>query len=320
MAQEHLYVSADQPSLRDAAWLAAQWERAATAARTQAKGAVLAVDEDPEGPWLVGDREAPLGRGPRARRRAQGRPARVGAAPRAAGPHGEPGRPVRSLHLPHWSFAEMRDAFGFTLDQYLYFGGYPGAAPLVERPGTLAALPSRRADRDHHRPRRPPHDPRRQAGAPAALCSSWAAGIPDRCSPTRRCSASFTTRATRRRSRTTSSCLAAPGCSPDSRSTPGGVRQRGRVPKLQVLNTALMTAQSDVPPRRAWPTGQFRGRLVESAVGASSGQRGGGAAVPTSSTGANGTARWTSWSVRPKLHRNRSKSGASGLTVRAGGL
>jgi hypothetical protein len=24
------------------------------------------------------------------------------------------------LHLPHWSFAEMRTAFGFSLDQYLY--------------------------------------------------------------------------------------------------------------------------------------------------------------------------------------------------------
>jgi hypothetical protein len=28
-------------------------------------------------------------------------------------------------------FAEMRDAFGFTLEQYVFFGGYPGAAPLV---------------------------------------------------------------------------------------------------------------------------------------------------------------------------------------------
>ena len=39
------------------------------------------------------------------------------------------------LRLPHWSFAEMRAAFGFTLDQYLYFGGYPGAAPLIGEPG-----------------------------------------------------------------------------------------------------------------------------------------------------------------------------------------
>ncbi len=34
--------------------------------------------------------------------------------------------------LSHWSFAEMRDAFGFTIDQYVYYGAYPGAAELVE--------------------------------------------------------------------------------------------------------------------------------------------------------------------------------------------
>lgn len=33
--------------------------------------------------------------------------------------------------LSHWSFAEMRDAFGFTMDQYIYYGAYPGAAELI---------------------------------------------------------------------------------------------------------------------------------------------------------------------------------------------
>ena len=31
------------------------------------------------------------------------------------------------IHIPHWSFSECRDAFGISLDEYLYFGGYPGA-------------------------------------------------------------------------------------------------------------------------------------------------------------------------------------------------
>jgi uncharacterized protein len=35
------------------------------------------------------------------------------------------------LHAIHWSFPEMRDGFGFSLEQYLFFGGYPGAAALV---------------------------------------------------------------------------------------------------------------------------------------------------------------------------------------------
>ena len=39
-----------------------------------------------------------------------------------------------ALFIPHWSFAEMRDAFGFDVDDYIYFGGYPGAAPLYKDP------------------------------------------------------------------------------------------------------------------------------------------------------------------------------------------
>ena len=33
--------------------------------------------------------------------------------------------------LSHWSFAEMREAFGFTLDQFVYYGAYPGAAEII---------------------------------------------------------------------------------------------------------------------------------------------------------------------------------------------
>lgn len=35
------------------------------------------------------------------------------------------------IHAPHWSFGEMKDAFGWSIDQYVYFGGYPGAASLI---------------------------------------------------------------------------------------------------------------------------------------------------------------------------------------------
>ena len=35
------------------------------------------------------------------------------------------------IPVPHWSLAETRAAFGITLDEYIYFGGYPGAAPLI---------------------------------------------------------------------------------------------------------------------------------------------------------------------------------------------
>lgn len=35
------------------------------------------------------------------------------------------------IRMPHWSFKEMLEAFGFTLDEYIYFGGYPGPAHMI---------------------------------------------------------------------------------------------------------------------------------------------------------------------------------------------
>lgn len=35
------------------------------------------------------------------------------------------------IRMSHWSYAEMKACFGFSLDQYLFYGGYPGAAPLI---------------------------------------------------------------------------------------------------------------------------------------------------------------------------------------------
>lgn len=34
------------------------------------------------------------------------------------------------IPVRHWSFKEMQNAFGVSLDEYIYFGGYPGAADL----------------------------------------------------------------------------------------------------------------------------------------------------------------------------------------------
>ena len=34
-------------------------------------------------------------------------------------------------YLGHWSFAEIQEGFGFTPEQYVWFGGYPGATSLA---------------------------------------------------------------------------------------------------------------------------------------------------------------------------------------------
>ena len=38
------------------------------------------------------------------------------------------------IRMTHWSYPEMRECFGFTLDQFLFYGGYPGAAELIADP------------------------------------------------------------------------------------------------------------------------------------------------------------------------------------------
>ena len=35
------------------------------------------------------------------------------------------------IRMPHWNYREMHDAFGWDINQYIYFGGYPGGATLV---------------------------------------------------------------------------------------------------------------------------------------------------------------------------------------------
>lgn len=35
------------------------------------------------------------------------------------------------IRLTHWSYTEMRDCFGWNLQQYIYYGGYPGAAEYI---------------------------------------------------------------------------------------------------------------------------------------------------------------------------------------------
>lgn len=35
------------------------------------------------------------------------------------------------IRMPHWSYIEMQKAFGLSVEQYIYYGGYPGGAKLI---------------------------------------------------------------------------------------------------------------------------------------------------------------------------------------------
>lgn len=36
------------------------------------------------------------------------------------------------IHMPHWSYAEMHEAFDTSATEYIYFGGYPGGAKYIK--------------------------------------------------------------------------------------------------------------------------------------------------------------------------------------------
>ncbi len=124
------YASADAPSPQGPVWLEQQWEVARLQAREDAGGSLLVLDEVQKiSGWSevvkrLWDQDSATGLVLRVML--------LGSSPLLVQKGlGESlaGR-FEQLLVTHWSFAEMRDAFGFSLDKYLYFGGYPGAASL----------------------------------------------------------------------------------------------------------------------------------------------------------------------------------------------
>lgn len=123
-------VAAD-PRVRNVDWLVRVWKWAREQAWEHRRGFVLALDEIQEIPhW------SSAAKGLWDRDRDTGCPLRViilGSAPWAMlTGRGESlaGR-FTPFDVRHWALAEMVDAFDFTLDEYVFFGGYPGAAPLI---------------------------------------------------------------------------------------------------------------------------------------------------------------------------------------------
>lgn len=131
-------VSADAPGLQATAWLANQWE-VARALAAQAGRCILVLDEVQKLPqWTdtvkrLWDEDTAAGRDVRV--------VVLGSAPLliARGLTESLAGRFELTRLGHWRYTEMRDAFDFTLPQFVFHGGYPGAAPLIQDEARWAA-------------------------------------------------------------------------------------------------------------------------------------------------------------------------------------
>ena len=123
------YEQAGRP--RDAAWLVEKWQRARAAARQSADGHILVLDEIQKIP-----RWSEIVKGLWDADRAEDLQLHVvllGSSPllmQKGMSESLAGR-FELIRVTHWSYTEMHEAFDFDLDDYLYFGGYPGSAAYI---------------------------------------------------------------------------------------------------------------------------------------------------------------------------------------------
>lgn len=269
LAGEVHYASADEPTLRGTEWIVQQWEAARLKARDRAtSGAVLVLDEIQK---ILGWSETVKRLWDEdTRKRVPLKVVLLGSAPLliARGMSESLTGRFELLHLPHWSLAEMRAAFGFGLQEFLYFGGYPGAASLARQPERW-----RRYIKDSLIETSVSRDVLLLARVdkPALLRRLFELAC--------RYSGqilSYTKMLGQLQDAGNTTTLAhyldllvgAGLVRGLQKFTGGAARSRGSSPKLQVLNTALMTATSGLSLVEARGDREFWGRLVESAVGA----------------------------------------------------
>jgi predicted AAA+ superfamily ATPase len=128
------YATADEPALKDRNWIEQQWEvaRLKSKSGSRKKKTLLVLDEIQKIPgWSetvkrLWDEDT-----------TNNLPLHVIALGSSAllvqkGLTESLAGRFEVISVTHWSFAEMQKAFGFNLDDYIFFGGYPGAADLIQ--------------------------------------------------------------------------------------------------------------------------------------------------------------------------------------------
>ncbi len=172
------------------------------------------------------------------------------------------------IRMPHWSYTEMRDAFGLNVDRFVYFGGYPGSAGLVANESRW-----RRYIKDSIVAPAIEHDilMTKVIYKPELMKQLFELGCTysgEEISLTKllgqlQDAGNVTTLANYLTTLTEAQML----CGLQKYAN-DNARKYNSVPKMMVYNTSLFSALSGVTFKRAFTTPQLWGRWVESAVGA----------------------------------------------------
>jgi uncharacterized protein len=262
------YASADEPTLRDRTWLEQQWDIARLKTGAGKTGALLVLDEIQKvNDWssmvkLLWDADSH-----------SGIPLKVvvlGSSPlliQSGLTESLAGR-FEIIVVPHWSFSEMREAFGWSLEQFVFYGAYPGAAGLIDdaerwRRYILDSLIETTISRDILLLTR--------VDKPALLRRLFQLGCAysGQVLSYQKMIGQLTDAGNTTTLAHYLELLQGAGMLAGiAKYAVGQVRQRGSSPKLQVLNTALMTAQDQRSLSEARGDGNYWGRLVESCIGA----------------------------------------------------
>lgn len=256
------------PQVRDTRWIIRNWEEARLLAEQSGNGFILVFDEiqkvanwseTVKGLWDADRaRNCPLhliilGSSPLLMQ--------SGLSESLAGRF----EPIR---VTHWSFAEMSAAFGFGFPEYLFFGGYPGTSSLIRdeerwRDYILQAIVEPNIERDILSMTR--------VDKPALLKrlfelgASYSGQILSYNKMLGQLQDAGNTTTLARYLDLLSGAGLLTGLTRYGRHQ---LRRRASTPKLNILNTALMTAGAGYSFEEAMADRTFWGRLVESAVGA----------------------------------------------------
>ncbi len=172
------------------------------------------------------------------------------------------------IRMPHWSYREMHEAFGVDIDQYIYFGGYPGGAMYINderrwRKYIKDSIVAPAIERDVLQTK--------TIYKPALMKQLFELGCAysseelslNKMIGQLQDAGNVTTLAgyltTLDESRLLCGLM---------KYASDNARKYNSVPKLMVYNTALFSVQSGVNFRKAFTTPKLWGRWVESAVGA----------------------------------------------------